>query len=79
MDKGHSQLSVFLDFSKAFDTINHDILLDKLNNYGIKCVAYRLCASYLHNRKQYLCYNDTNSDLQFMKTGVPQGSCLLYI
>ena len=76
MDKGHSPLSVFLDLSEAFDTINHDILLDKLNNYGIKGIPYRLCASYLRNRKQYLCYNNTDSDLQIIKTGLPQGSVL---
>ena len=67
MDKGHSPLSAFLDLSKAFDTINHDILLDKLHDYGIKGNR---------NRKQYPCYNDTNSDLQIIKTGVLQGSVL---
>lgn len=69
-------LAVFLDLSKAFDTINHDILLYKLNHYGIRGISNRWFASYLSNRKQYIEINNCKSPLINMTHGVPQGSIL---
>ena len=53
-------LAVFLDLSKAFDTINHNVLLYKLNHYGIRGISNKWFASYLSNRKQYIEINKTN-------------------
>lgn len=70
-EKGELSIGVFLDLSKAFDTINFDILLDKLNVYGIKWFK-----SYLYGRKQYVHVKGKNSSKQIIKHGVPQGSIL---
>ena len=69
-------LSVFIDLSKAFDTINHDILLKKLNFYGIRGVPNSWFANYLSNRKQFTEINNCKSALTNISTGVPQGSIL---
>ena len=69
-------LSVFLDLSKAFDTISHDILLHKLDNMGVRGIAHQWFKSYLTDRKQYLEIHDTQSELMTLTCGVPQGSIL---
>jgi len=69
-------INIFLDLSKAFDTLDHSILLNKLLHYGISGNAHKLCESYLTNRKQYVDYNGCKSELLPIKTGVPQGSVL---
>ena len=74
MENGDYVLEVFLDFSKAFDTVNHTILLSKLHHYGIRGVAYKWFESYLQNRQQFVTYNDATSSFKCMKCGVPQGS-----
>ena len=68
---------VFINLSKAFDTIDHAILLKKLGNYGIKDTNFAWFRSYLTNRKQYIqITNDSKSDLRNNTCGVPQGSIL---
>ena len=70
-------MGIFIDFSKVFDTIKHDILLKKLNHYGIRGIALELINSYLCNRKQYVYYdNQCYLDLSDISVGVPQGSVL---
>ena len=68
--------SVFLDFAKAFDTVNHDILLNKLKYYEIRGVALDLFKSYLQNRPQIVKVGGTTSNPMTVKYGVPQGSVL---
>ena len=72
----HYALAVFIDLSKAFDTLDHNILLDKLWHYGIRGVPHKLFKSYLEHRKQFVINKDTMSDYQSTKCGVPQGSIL---
>ena len=76
IDKKSYSLGIFLDLSKAFDTVDHKILLDKLNRYGIRGVAYDWIKSYLTNRSQYVHVNDVVSDRLPIVCGVPQGSVL---
>ena len=76
LQKGECVLGVFLDFSKAFDTVNHKIVLDKLYLYGIRGTALDWITNYLSDRKQYVVYNNTKSDEKHITCGVPQGSIL---
>ena len=65
-----------MDFSKAFDTVNHGILLEKLCHYGIRGHALDWFISYLSNRKQFVAYNGAVSSTKTITCGVPQGSIL---
>ena len=76
MDKGKLPYCVFLDLSKAFDTIDHDILLAKLKHYGINGMASQVIKSHLSNRKQYVDFSGTTSGNLSVETGVSQGSIL---
>ena len=76
MDKDELPINICLDLSKAFDTIDHSILINKLWYYGIKGSHLRLIHSYLSNRKQYTEINNTKSNILSITTGVPQGSIL---
>ena len=69
-------IGVFCDLSKAFDTLNHEILLSKLEHYGIRGTANRWFRSYLTDRKQYVELNSKKSTTLPLPTGVPQGSIL---
>ncbi len=72
MDK----MNIFLDFSKAFNTLDHKILFDKFEHYGVNGISLRLIESYLTNRKQYVEIDGSNSDMLSLTTSVPQGSIL---
>ena len=67
---------IFLDLQKAFDTVNHQILLDKLEHYGIQGTAMTWFGSYLSNRSQYISVNGCNFSHLNITCGVPQGSVL---
>ena len=67
---------IFLEFAKAFDTVNHNILLKKLEHYGARGTPLKWLKSYLHNRLQYTEIDNTLSDINSIKCGVPQGSIL---
>lgn len=76
LDNKHSALAVFLDLSKAFDTINHQILLTKLHHYGVRGVALDWFQSYLSCRNQYVSFKGVHSVTNSVNIGVPQGSVL---
>ena len=67
---------VFIDLQKAFDTVNHDILLSKLEHYGIRGTSLKWFKSYLSDRYQYVSVNREYSNLMKITCGVPQGSVL---
>ena len=76
LDKGNYGCGIFVDFQKAFDTVDHAILLKKLEHYGVRGLANNWFSSYLTDRKQYVCINGYNSDLLDTTCEVPQGSLL---
>ena len=67
---------IFVDLKKAFDTVNHKILLEKLEQLGIRGIPNKLLESYLTNRYQYVQINDSKSNMRSINCGVPQGSVL---
>ena len=67
---------IFLDFAKAFDPVNHDILLNKLEYYGIRGLPLNWFKSYLNERQQFTEIEGTLSEMEYVKCGVPQGSVL---
>ena len=76
IDKDQLTCGIFIDLSKAFDTVNQDILLAKIDHYGIRGNALRLFRSYLRNRKQYTVIENIKSKSCNINCGVPQGSVL---
>ena len=69
-------IGVFIDFSKAFDSIDHSILLQKLSHYGVRGPSHDWFTSYLNNRSQYVSIDNIHSNTTSTTTGVPQGSIL---
>ena len=67
---------MYIGFSKVFDTVNHNILIQKLKHYGINGNMLELLKSYLNNRRQFTVANGTQSDEMEINCGVPQGSVL---
>ena len=76
ISEGNLVLGVFLDFSKAFDTVDHTILLNKLYKYGIRGIAHDWLDSYIYNKRQFVSFNNHCSDMNEITCGVPQGSIL---
>jgi len=76
LDRKEHAVGIFLDLSKAFDTVDHNILLDKLEHYGIRGVALDWVRSYLSNRLQFVQFKGQCSSPQSICCGVPQGSIL---
>lgn len=76
LDSGNIVCGIFIDLEKAFDTVNHEILCDKLKFYGLRGNINDLIKSYLSKRSQYVSINNCDSDVQNINCGVPQGSCL---
>ena len=74
LDRGDCVIGVFLDISKAFDTVDHKIVLQKLKIYGIKNVPLQWFESYLPERTQYVTYDSVKSTREKVNCGVPQGS-----
>jgi hypothetical protein len=76
IDQNKLPFAVFMDLSKAFDTLDHTILLGKLRYYGVNGTALTWFSNYLSNRTQFVEINDVKSDVLKITTGVPQGSIL---
>ena len=82
LDDGSIGCGVFVDLQKTFDTVDHHILLAKLNHYGIRGVSNDWFKSCLPNCNQYVSINGFDSGLTTINCGVPQGSvlgCLLFL
>ena len=75
-DEGYNSCCLFLDLSKAFDTVNHKLLLNKLTQYGIRGKVFDLLSSYLTNRKQFTECNNIERKVNTVVFGIPQGSTL---
>ena len=76
LDDNNYAMGLFLDLQKAFDTVNHSILLDKISYYGIRGVAHDWFTSYLTHRKQFVGIGGISSNPKLVNHGVPQGSVL---
>ena len=76
LNKGNISLGVFIDLKKAFDTVDHQILLEKLTNCGIQGRVIAWIKKYLENRSQYVQIESSRSTLETVTVGVPQGSNL---
>ena len=75
-DDNKFTLGVFIDLSKAFDTVNHQILIRKLEHYGIMGINQKWFTDYLTNRKQFISYDNKTTEMEEITCGVPQGSIL---
>ena len=75
IDNGRYTAMIFIDLKKAFDTVDHQILLDKMQFYGITGHAHKWFSSYINNRNRYCRVNGTTSIIENIDIGVQQGSC----
>jgi len=78
LDEGKIACSISLDLAKAFDTVDHTILLSKLERYGVRGLLLQLIKSYLTNRYQSTVVDRLKSNEKLVTCGVPQGLTLLY-
>ena len=76
IDNKEFTVGIFINLSKAFDTVDHTILLNKLQHYGIRGVVHKWFSNYLSNREQFVKFNETISSQRTIKCGAPQGSIL---
>lgn len=76
IENKHLTLGIFVDFSKAFDCLHHDNLLDKLNKYGVRGKTLQIFSSYLKDREQIVNIDGFCSSKRYLKYGTPQGSIL---
>jgi hypothetical protein len=76
VEKNEYMIGLFIDLSRAFDTISHDILFDKLKFYGVRGITLEWMKDYLANRKQFVVYNNAESKHDTLTVGIPQGSIL---
>ena len=76
LSKQQVSLLLLIDFSKAFDMVEHSILIEKLEHYGIRGPVLKWLKSYLSNRSQFVSTNGTDSSTLVLEHGVPQGSIL---
>ena len=76
IDKNKLMVGIFLDLSKAFDTVDHSIIIAKLNHYGIRGIALEWFKNYLTNRSQIVKFKNNLSNKEKIICGVPQGSVL---
>ena len=76
IDNGKYGCGIYIDLRKAFDTVNHNILIKKLEHYGVCGILLEWFKSYLNERKQFVFMNGESSDLKYILCGVPQGSVL---
>ena len=74
LNEGEIICALFMDFTKAFDTVNHDLLLAKLKTYGFSINALNLMYSYIKNRKQSVQISNSLSSTKKVHAGVPQSS-----
>ena len=75
-EKNHFTLGVFVDLSKAFDTVDHYISITKLKQYGIQGNNVRWFETYFSNRKQYIAYSNKSTSFKGITCGVRKGSIL---
>ena len=76
IERGKFTGNIFIDLKKAFDTVDHAILIQKLSKYGIQGLELQWFKSYLSSRQQFTKVNGVESDIGSINCGVPQGSCL---
>ena len=76
IDRGKFTAMIFIDLKKAFDTVDHQMLLNKIRNYGVDGLEHQWFSSYLDNRRHFCKINGVCSDPAEISIGVPQGSCL---
>ena len=76
LDKGNFYCGIFIDLQKAFDRVDHDILLKNLHHYGVRGLCNDWIRSYLVGRRQFVSVNGVKSTSKVINYGVPQGSVL---
>ena len=76
MDVNNKALGIYFDLQKAFDTVDHAILLSKLYHYGVRGVLHNWIKNYLCDRQQFTVVNNVSSTICSINCGVPQGSVL---